>query len=104
LFDIDEPAETEQEMTIAAIHGHRRVDVDEDVEFGRASGRGKKKRTLAQAEAEEAPAPAEGGRECEKCRIREHFESSRSSIANAFWTTRVSLPPLDTNIFGTVYL
>jgi hypothetical protein len=41
------------EEEYAAVHGHRRVDVDEDIELERASSRGKKKRTLAQAQAEE---------------------------------------------------
>ena len=62
----------EEEEEYAAIHGHRRVDVDEDVELERPSRRGKK-RILAQLQAEEAPAPAEGDRE-RKRRIREDFE------------------------------
>ena len=63
----------EEEEEYAAIHGHRRVDVDEDVELDRPSSRGKK-RTLAQLQAEETPAPAEGDREREQRRIREDFE------------------------------
>jgi hypothetical protein len=93
----------EEEEEYAAVHGHRRVDLDEDVELERASSRGKKKRTLAQAQAEEAPAPAEGGREREKRRIREDFEVAAQrlqDVTNAFGTTRASLPPLDTNVFG----
>ncbi|KAF8264669.1 hypothetical protein EI94DRAFT_1805554 [Lactarius quietus] len=57
----------------AAVHGHRRVDADEDTELERASGRGKKKHTLAQAQTEEVPVE-ESGREGEKRRIREDFE------------------------------
>ncbi|KAN0131155.1 hypothetical protein V8E53_011047 [Lactarius tabidus] len=93
----------EEEEEYAAVHGHRRVDVDEDIELERASSRGKKKRTLAQAQAEEAPAPAEGSREREKRRIREDFEVTAQrllDVTNAFGTTRASLPPLDTNVFG----
>ncbi|KAF8264664.1 hypothetical protein EI94DRAFT_1779516 [Lactarius quietus] len=90
----------EEEEEYAAVHGHRRVDADEDVELERASNRGKKKRTLAQAQAEEAPAE-EGGREREKRRIREDFEVAAQrlqDVTNAF-VTRASLPPLDTNVF-----
>ncbi|KAN0131166.1 hypothetical protein V8E53_011058 [Lactarius tabidus] len=93
----------EEEEDYGAVHGHRRVDVDEDIELERASSRGKKKRTLAQAQAEEAPAPAEGDREHEKRRIREDFEVTAQrlqDVTNAFGTTRASLPPLDTNVFG----
>jgi hypothetical protein len=93
----------EEEEEYAAVHGHRRVDVDEDIELERASSRGKKKRTLAQAQAEEAPAPAEGGREREKRQIREDLEVTAQrlqDVTNAFGTTRASLPPLDTNVFG----
>ena len=94
-------AEEEEEYT--AVHGHRRVDVDEDVELERASNRGKKKRTLAQTQAEEAP--AEGGREREKRRIREDFDVAAQrlqDVTNAFGA-RVSMPTLDTNIFGISY-
>ncbi|KAF8265181.1 hypothetical protein EI94DRAFT_368096 [Lactarius quietus] len=88
------------EEDYTAVHGHRRVDADEDVELERASNRGKKKRTLAQAQAEEAPAE-EGGREREKRRIREDFDVAAQrlqDVTNVF-VTRASLPPLDTNIF-----
>ncbi|KAI9453898.1 hypothetical protein BJY52DRAFT_1205372 [Lactarius psammicola] len=87
----------EEEEEYAAVHGHRPVDADDEV-LERASSRGKKKRTLAQAQAEEAP--AEGGPEREKRRLREDFEVAAQrlqDVTNAFGT-RVSLPPLDTNV------
>jgi hypothetical protein len=90
-----------------AVHEHRRADADENIELERASSRGKKKRILAQAQAEDVPAPAEGGREREKRRIREDFEVAAQrlqDVTNASGTTYVSLPPLDTNAFGIVYL
>jgi hypothetical protein len=86
----------EEEEEYAAIHGQRPIDADEEV-----ASRGKKKRTLAQAQAEEPP--AEGGRERES-RLREDFEVAAQrlqDVTNAFGT-RTSLPPLDTNVFGTL--
>ncbi len=90
----------EEEEEYEAIHGHRPVDADEEVILERASSRGKKKRTLAQGQTEEAP--AEGGRECEKRRLREDFEVAAQrlqDVTNAIGT-RASLTPLDTNTSG----
>jgi hypothetical protein len=89
---------TEEEEEYAAVHGDRRVDLDEDVELERASSRGKKKRTLAQA-----PVPAEGSRGHENRRTHEDFEAAAQrlqGVTNAFGNTRASLPPLDLNVFG----
>ena len=92
----------EEEEEYAVVHGQRPVDADEEVTLERASSRRKKKRTLAQAQAEEAP--AEGGREREKRRLREDFEVAAQrlqDVTNGFGT-RASLPPLDTNVFGSL--
>ena len=61
-----------------------------------------KERMLAPTQADEAP--TEGGRECEKRRLRESFEVAAQrlqDVTNGFGT-RTS-PPLDTNVFG-IYL
>ena len=84
------------------VHGHRRVEADDDIEFERASRRGRKKRSLAPSQPEEVPAPAEGGREREKRRIREDFDVAAQRLqdmTNAFGA-RASLIPLDTNVLG----
>jgi hypothetical protein len=91
-----------EEEEYAAVHGHRRVDMNGDVELERASSRRDKKSALAQAQAEEALATAQGGRGCEKCRFREDFEVATQrlqDVTNAFGTG-ASLPPFDTNVFG----
>ena len=84
------------------VHGHRRVEADDAIEFERASRRGRKKRSLAPSQPEEVPAPAEGGREREKRRIREDFDVAAQQLqdmTNAFGA-RASLIPLDANVFG----
>jgi hypothetical protein len=48
----------------------------------------------------------EDRRELETRRIREDFELATQrlqDVTSAFGTTRASLPPLDTNVFGIVY-
>jgi hypothetical protein len=78
------------------------VVADEVVELEHALSRGKTKRTVSQAQAEEAEAPIEGGREREKRWIREDFVATErlQDVTNALGTTRASLPPLETNVFG----
>ena len=64
------------------VHGHRRVEADEDIEFERASRRGRKKR--------------------QKRWIREDFDVAAQRLqdmTNAFGA-RASPPLLDTNVFG----
>ena len=61
------------------VHGHRRVEADEDIEFERALRRGRKKRW-----------------------IREDFDVAAQRLqdmTNAFGA-RASPPLLDTNVFG----
>jgi hypothetical protein len=85
----------EEEEDYAVVHGHWRADGDEDIDLDRASSRGKK-HTIVQE------APAEAGPEDEKRQICEDFEVAAQrlqDVTNSFGT-RMSLPPLDTNIFG----
>lgn len=85
-------AEGEEEYT--AVHGHRRVEVDEDVDFERALSREKK-------QADETSSPSEGGSRMREEPDSQRFRGSRSKIARRnkrIWVLRVF--PLDTNIFS----
>lgn len=95
--------ELAEEEDCSAVHGHRRVDADEDVGLEHASSRGKKVHALAQVQAEETPVG--GGQERENPRIREDCEVTAQrlqDLTNAYGT-RASLLPLDTQVFG-IYL
>ncbi len=89
-----------EEEEYEVILGQRPTNANEELHLERATSKGKKKRTLTQAQAEEVV--VEDDREREKRRLREDPEMSGQrlqDVTNAFGS-RVSLPPLDTNVSG----
>jgi hypothetical protein len=84
-------AEEEEEYEV--ILGQRATNANEEPYLERATSKGKKKRTLMQAQAED-------DRERENRRQRDDDILQRlQDVTNAFGS-RVSLPPLDTNVSG----
>ena len=89
-----------EEEEYEALLGQRPTNANEELPLERAPSKGKKKRTLMQAQAEEVL--PEDDREREKRRLREDPDITGQrlqDVTNAFGT-RVSLPPLDTNVSG----
>ena len=90
----------EEEEGYEAILGHRSTNANEEPYLDRATSKGKKKRILTQAQADELV--VEDDREREKRRLRDDPEivgQRLQDVTNAFGS-RVSLPPLDTNVLG----
>ena len=90
-------AEEEEEYEV--ILGQRPTNANEETYLERATSKGKKKRTLTQAQADEVV--VEDDRELEKRRLRDDPLQRLQDVTNAFGS-RVSLPPLDTNVSGMV--
>jgi hypothetical protein len=91
-------AEEEEEYEV--ILGQRPTNANEVSYLERATSKGKKKRTLTQAQADEVV--VEDDREREKRRLRDDPEIAGQrlqDVTNAFGS-RISLPPLDTNVSG----
>lgn len=91
-------AEEEEEYEV--ILRQRPTNANEVPYLERATSKGKKKCTLTQAQADEVV--VEDDREREKCRLRHDSEivgRRLQNVTNAFGS-RVSLPPLDTNVSG----
>ncbi len=90
----------EEEEEYEAILGQRPNNANEEFHLERATSKGKKKRAFMQAQPEEVV--VEGDREREKRRLREVPDIAGQrlqDVTNAFGS-RVSLPPLDTNVSG----
>jgi hypothetical protein len=90
----------EEEEEYEAILGHRSTNANEEPYLERATSKGKKKRILTQAQANELV--VEDYHEHEKPRLRDDPEivgQRLQDVTNAFGS-RVSLPPLDTNVLG----
>ena len=90
----------EEEEVYGAILGRRPTNSNEEPHLERATSSGKKKRTLTHAQADEVV--SEDDREREKRRLRDDPETAGQrlqDVTNAFGS-RVSLPPLDTNVLG----
>ena len=91
---------TEGEDEYEAILGQRSMNVNEEPYLERGASKGKETRTLTQAQADELV--VEDDREREKRRLRDDPEilgQRLQDVTNAFGS-RVSLPPLDTNVSG----
>ena len=92
----------EEEEEYEAIPGQRTTNANEEY-LERATSKGKKKRTLTQAQANEVV--VEDCCEREKRSLRDDPEIAGQrlqDVTNAFGS-RVSLPPLDTNISGMAF-
>jgi hypothetical protein len=90
----------EGEDEYEAILGQRSTNAKEEPYLERAASKGKKLRTLTHVQADELV--VEDDREREKRRLRDDPEivgQRLQDVTNAFGS-RVSLPPLDTNVLG----
>jgi len=87
----------EEKEEYEAILGQRPINSNEEPYLERATSKGKKKRTSTQARADEEDDPE---RETRRLRDDPEIAGQRlQDVTNAFGT-RVSLPPLDTNVLG----
>ena len=96
-------AQAEEEEEYEAIPGQRPTNANEEY-FERAMSKGEKKRTLTQEQANEVV--VEDCREREKRSLRDDPEIAGQrlqDVTNAFGS-RISLPPLDTNVSGMALL
>ena len=82
------------------ILGQRQTSANDESFLERATSKGKKKRTLTQAQADEVV--VENDREREKRRLRDDPEITGQRLQDAMnaFGSRISLPPLDTNVSG----